>query len=510
MLAMTADAERALRLRLMRDFPYYAQAALRIRSKSGAIVPLTLNAAQRYLHGRLEAQKAETGMVRALILKGRQQGCSTYVGGRFYHRTTHGRGIRTFILTHGNDATQNLFEMVQRFHEHNLPELKPSVGTSNRKELIFSALDSGYRVGTAGSQDVGRSSTVQLFHGSEVAFWPNAEKHAAGVMQAIPSEPGTEIILESTANGMGNFYHRKWQQAERGEDAFQAIFVPWYWQDEYAAPVPEGFSPSDEEAEYQAAYGLTPEQMAWRREKVRELGDLLFKQEYPANPAEAFQVTGTNSFIKPELVLRARKATPGRSYGAVVAGFDPAQIEDAGDRDAFVYRQGLSLFGLEYHRMGFAEKLGFLTRKLEAGVPRIDMLFVDFGGGGHELASMLIERGFGGRVRVVNFGAAASEPQKYANRRAEMWDRCRAWLADDDAPASIPDDDALHADLVAPGFKYDSRTRLQLESKDDIRARGLSSPDGADAAVLTFAEPVYREHVVGSARNKAKTDYKVL
>lgn len=98
--------------------------------------------------------------------------------------------------------------------------MQHKVGASNAKELYFSDIDSGYKVGTAGTKGVGRSSTIQYFHGSEVAFWPHAETHAAGVLQAIPKEPGTEIILESTANGIGNYFHKMWREAERGESEY--------------------------------------------------------------------------------------------------------------------------------------------------------------------------------------------------------------------------------------------------------------------------------------------------
>lgn len=195
--------EREIRQRLKDSFTHYAPRCLKIRTKSGAIQPLNLNAAQQYVHERLEAQLRETGKVRALILKARQQGFSTYIAGRFYHRVTHGTGLQCFILTHEQEATNNLFGMVDRYHQNNNPLVKPSTGAANAKELYFDKLDSGYGVGTAGAKAVGRSKTVQLFHGSEVAFWPNAPTHFAGVVQAIPDLPGTEVILESTANGVG-------------------------------------------------------------------------------------------------------------------------------------------------------------------------------------------------------------------------------------------------------------------------------------------------------------------
>jgi hypothetical protein len=98
---------------------------------------------------------------------------------------------------------------------------------------------------------------VQLFHGSEVGFWPNAQQHAAGILQAIPDEPGTEVFKESTANGVGNYFHKEWQDAEAGLSEYIAIFVPWFWSEEYRKEVPEGFTLDDEEEKYREAYGLT-------------------------------------------------------------------------------------------------------------------------------------------------------------------------------------------------------------------------------------------------------------
>ena len=98
--------------------------------------------------------------------------------------------------------------MINRYHEHCPVFVKPATGAANAKELFFDKLDSGYKIGTAGTKGVGRSSTLQLFHGSEVAFWPNAESHAAGVLREVPHMPGTEVLPESTANGLGNYFHQ--------------------------------------------------------------------------------------------------------------------------------------------------------------------------------------------------------------------------------------------------------------------------------------------------------------
>lgn len=117
-MSAAAATESEIRQRLKDDLPHYAERCLKIRSKAGRLEPLVLNAVQRHIHERLEAQKAKTGRVRALILKARQPGVSTYVGARFYWRVTHGRGLRAFILTHRDQATSNLFAMAKRFDDH--------------------------------------------------------------------------------------------------------------------------------------------------------------------------------------------------------------------------------------------------------------------------------------------------------------------------------------------------------------------------------------------------------
>ena len=168
--------------------------------------------------------------------------------------------------------------------------VKPTVSKTNAKELVFGLLDSGYKLGTAENKRVGRSATIQLLHCSEVAFFSNAVEHSTGIMQAVPNAAGTEVILESTANGVGNYFHQEWQKAEAGISDFIAIFVPWYWQDEYQEPIGGDFKRSSHEEELKEQYNLTDNQLQWRRKKIIQLsvsgvdGEKSFCQEYPNNP----------------------------------------------------------------------------------------------------------------------------------------------------------------------------------------------------------------------------------
>lgn len=494
--------EKALRQKLKDDFEHYAKKCLRIRTKSGVVEPLLMNRAQRYLHERLEAQLKEKGKVRALVLKGRQQGISTYIGGRFYHKSTHSFGQRVFILTHEQDATDNLFEMVNRYHEHCPALVKPHTGAANAKELDFDLLDSSYRVGTAGAKAVGRSQTLQLFHASEYAFWPNADAHAAGVLQAVPELNGTEIIKESTANGMGNQFHTEWQKAEAGQSEYHAIFIPWYWQDEYRTEIDENFALTEEDQLYQAAYDLDNEQMAWRANKISTLGELLFKQEYPATAAEAFQLTGHDSFITPASLLKARKNNC-QAIGPLVLGVDPSWGGE--DRFSIAWRQGRVVQKIESRlKILPVEAAGWVKQIIDKDAP--DRVFVDVGGGGIGTLDILHSWGepYKSIVKAVNFGSAPQEKpivavsgtdanvkQKGgpANRRAEMWKRSKEWL-EDVGEAKIPDLDSLQTDATAPGYKYNNYGQLLIEAKQDMKKRGARSPDEWDAVALTFAEPV--------------------
>lgn len=480
------NAEKLRRLQVLRSrFRTYAPLALKIKDKSGGVVPFKLNKAQEALDDAIEQQLAETGRVRVLVLKGRQQGISTYTEGRFYWRTSLQFGKTAYILTHEDKATQNLFGMAKLYHEHVPPGLMPSTGAANANELVFDRLASKYAVGTARTKGTGRSSTVQYFHGSEVAFWANAADHLAGLGQAIPDEPGTEVVLESTANGVGNMFHSMVQDAQRGIGDYRLVFIPWFWQPEYRAPIPDGFVMDADEAAYAERYGLEAQQMAWRRRKIQTdfRGDVaLFDQEYPATPALAFRAAASGSYIGLELVDEAMNTETGEDDGAApkIMGVDPAEYGD--DSTAIVRRQGRRVFEvMRRNKLGTMQVAGLVAIEADKWGP--EAINVDCTGIGSGVADRLAELGY--PVNRVHFGESAIENDQYGIRKDEMWGRMKAWL--ENRPCELPRDDVLAADLVGPQFTYDSSRRLRIESKEKMKARGLRSPDSADALALTFA-----------------------
>lgn len=477
------------------DFNFFATNFFKIRTKSGDIQPFILNRAQSYVHDRLEAQLKETGKVRAICLKGRQQGLSTLIAGRYFHKTITNRGYKTFILTHEGAATKNLFDMTKRYYEY-LPEgLCPKANRDSVKELKFDTLDSGYAIGTAGAKGTGRSQTIQLLHGSECAFWPNAAEHAQGLMQAVGDQKGTEIILESTANGIGNFFHSIWQAAEQGKSDFQAIFVPWYWQPEYRAfytQKPEDIHLNDDEKLLLDSYesnGMTREHIYWRRFKIGqfsndyEIGIRLFNQEYPCCSKDAFLNPVDDTFIPSHYVLAARKAKIETNESKIVIiGVDPAIGEN--DRCAIIRRKGRVAYNIEtFRNTNTMELAGKLKLIIEKEKPH--RVFIDCIGIGAGVTDRLLEMGFS-CVEGVNVAKTAHDKERFGNRRAELWSEMRDWLMGE-IPVQIPDVDDLHSDLCSLGYKHRSNGQMLIESKDDLKARGMPSPDLADALMLTFS-----------------------
>ncbi len=461
------------------DLLQFAPAFLKIRTKSGSIEPFVFNKAQLYIHKKLEQQRKETGKVRAVILKGRQQGCSTFIQARYFHKTITNRGIKTFILTHEAEATKNLFEMTKRYYEYLPPGLAPKAAKDSVKELRFDALDSGYAVGTAGNKGAGRSQTIQLCHCSEVGFYPHAEEHAQGLLQAIGTQSGTELVLESTANGIGNYFHSVWVGAEQGTNGFMPIFIPWYWQDEYTDDG-HGFKPSEEDGTLFEQYkdnGLTMRHLAWRRKKIYEfhndydIGKIRFDQEYPMSAAIAFTNPIDDTFIHASHVMRARKAEVD-SDASLIIGVDPAIGDN--DRCAIIRRRGRKAYNIEVLRNhNTMELAGRLKTIIERERPH--KVCVDCIGIGAGVTDRLQEMGFD-CVEGVNVARSANDKERFANLRAELWSEMRDWLTGE-LPVDIPDDDELHRDLCGLGYKHKSNGQLLIESKIELKKRGFPSCD---------------------------------
>jgi len=490
--------------KLKNDLEYFATKNLMIKPKVGTFIPFEFNKAQRYLHEKLEEQRKKTKKVRAIILKGRQQGCSTYVAARFYHRTVTKLALDTFIFAHESSASDALFTMVKNYHEFSNNNFRPDLGKSNAKELLFPKLKSGYKVGTAGTKGLGRSKTFQNLHWSEVAYSKDCDEHSKGILQTVSDVDDTEIILESTSSGQGDFFHRMCMRALSGDSDYQLIFIPWYWQDEYKRTLEDDFKltqpqegqESLSEQEYYDLFkdnGLTLEHLAWRRNKIRSdfEGDIMrFMREYPFTVQEAFAASDEGSYIKAAQIIRARNTPYIQTEAPLVIGVDPAR--EGKDRICLTHRKGRNVTKIKkLPKMKITELASAIAKEIIQYKPA--KVFIDVGGLGVGVYDMLVDMKYGKIVVAVNFGGAADNKDKYANKRAEMYGEAWNWL--EDYPCHISEIDVVMADqlqseLCSVGYKYNNNQALLMEPKEKLKERGLPSPDVGDSFVLTFAFPV--------------------
>ena len=317
--------------KIKNDRKWYIERFLKIRDKSATIVPFVLNTAQSIVNEIVERDEKEGKPKRYIVLKARQMGLSTYFEGLIFQDTSTRENKSSLIIAHEEQASSNLFNMSKLYFELLPDVIKPMKKYANGKILSFEnpdnddaekarnpGLRSKISIATAGSGEVGRSSTIHNLHASEVAFFPDARITMLGLLQAIPDQPNTLAVLESTANGVGDWFHDMWQKAERGENDFTPIFLPWYIQKEYQRPFKtkveheqfmnevnavtqdyKGDMVRTYEYEIMEKFDLTPEQLNWRLWTMKnkcEGDEMLFMQEYPITPEEAFISSGRPKF----------------------------------------------------------------------------------------------------------------------------------------------------------------------------------------------------------------------
>jgi hypothetical protein len=279
------------------NFELFARDEIKIITKdpSKGFVPFKFNASQKIIDRALEKQREETGKVRAVILKARQQGISTYCSARVFWKTFFVPNTRSVVMAHDSATSDALFDMSKNIIDR-MGESKPETYRSNAKEIKFAHNNSGYRLYTAGAKEAGRGTTPTIAHLSEIAFWNFDKEILAGLFQGISQADGTEVILESTANGASGEFFRLFRDAEEGNNEYIAIFIPWFATEEYVRSLPKGFELTVDEEDYKENYDLTDEQLYWRRLKIAESGEDKFRQEYPATAEEAFLVSGSSVF----------------------------------------------------------------------------------------------------------------------------------------------------------------------------------------------------------------------
>lgn len=476
---------------LKNDFILRCRTLYKIRPKTGGSVAFELNFAQRYVHNKLEEQRQRTGKVRAVILKSRQQGISTYVAARFFDKVLFNSGLKAFILAHREDATNNLYSLVERYYG-NLPDAlqRPKI-EDNAKRLVFDN-DSGYGVGTAGSGEIGRSDTIQLLHMSEAAFYENASKLMTGIMQTVPELANTEILIESTANGTANMFYEMCNPDPGSE--FEVIFIPWFWDNGYRSSLALQ-TLGDADILYQKEYELNDEQMAWRASKIalfqavkKETGVsglVKFCQEYPACASEAFAFSVESDLIDRDVLAKVFEKKAIEDSARIVIGVDIAGRGK--DKSVFCIRKGRVVLGFHVFQGLDTDGLVEKTVKFIQYYKPVKV-FIDKGYN-PGVYDRLIYLKWGDIVVGVDFQGRADE-EKYFNKRAEMYFRGIEWI--EDQPNYIPYSKEFIEELcMQERLPPDGSGRMKLRSKDDIKKKLKRSTDYSDAWALTYAYNVY-------------------
>jgi hypothetical protein len=352
--------------RLRTDFGFYAPICLKIVSNAGRLVPFEPNPAQMLLEEAVQRQQAEGRPVRLIVPKARKEGVSTYSIGKLMQRATLTAYHNAMSVSHDSKTGAELLDMARTMHLH-LPDseefpVKPPIANQRRqKEMVFgprarntgNTFNSRLTVDTAGEVEGGRGFTLHSFHGSEVAFWADIQRKLTSMLNAVPDDPETMVLLESTSNGH-NHWRKLCLQAQAGENDFEIVFLPWMADPRYSRKFISdtereefrervGTGPwGAEEQDLLDIHGCTLEQLNWRRWAIanRCQGDLrIFHQEYPATLEQSFGATGATVF-NPDHILLTRQAVekePQPEVGTLVATshkqgqstFGPVQIPQA-------------------------------------------------------------------------------------------------------------------------------------------------------------------------------------
>lgn len=345
--------------RCMTDPVFFMQNELKVRAENRRIVEWgELFPTQAKVQAVIDDHRRRRRPCRIIVLKARRHRISALVAANAFHAAWSTPGTRAIITAHDADTSKVLFKFHQNFLQYLRPEMRPMV-RSNRDGVLHldnpnlrdaadnPGLDSWIMVQIAGGKGrrpegegqeaagIARGDRVDIFHGSECAFWTRGGELADSLAQSVPQEPDTLVVLESTANGQAGYFYEEWERAEKGQSGYVPIFLAWFEHPEYSAfhlarTEPEWGPTADELGifdDYRCAivehddaaasvfaqrlqldeeeqllvrqHGLGWDRLKWRRwrilVKLRNKVDK-FHVEFPSNPTEAFAATGGQRF----------------------------------------------------------------------------------------------------------------------------------------------------------------------------------------------------------------------
>ena len=331
----TADNEievvdELFKLRLKYDFEFYAKMCIRIQDKeSKAMIPLVLNRGQRILLKQYEEDRIAGRPCRVVLVKSRQWGGSTLTAAyMFWMMRMHYKNWHTTIVALDQSQAVNIRTMMKKMIKelpefHEVTSFKRHEGRETSR--IIPETGAVVQIGSAEKPDALRSYDFAMVHFSEVGLW-KATKTKSGadiaqtVYSTVPNRPGTMIVYESTAKGVGNFFHEQYLAAkhnkENGYDGYQPVFVAWFDHKINQSKIQhfDRFVKTMTPYQWwQWRQGATLEGIKWYAEtqRAQNWNDFQMKSEYPTTADEAFQTTGGTYFSNEMLeVLKSNIKKP--------------------------------------------------------------------------------------------------------------------------------------------------------------------------------------------------------
>lgn len=317
------------RVRIVEDFEFWCARCVTIKDKiTGRNIPFVLNRPQRRLLGVMEDQRVAGSPVRVILLKARQWGGSTLVQMYLaWMQLVRHKGWNSLICGHMHATSKSIKRMYNLLIRHypremldegdELPRFTKLEGQPNVQQIT--ARDCLVLTGSSRSEDAVRGYDISMAHLSEVAFWQASAMHnpddvVRSVCGSIALKAETVIVLESTANGVGDYFHDEWLRAMAGRSDKEPVFVPWHEIGIYSLAVDDAQALWEQMDDYERGLwndGCTLEQINWYHHKRREYrGHEMMMAEYPSTASEAFAMTGGNPFVREDLDYLAEGCRP--------------------------------------------------------------------------------------------------------------------------------------------------------------------------------------------------------
>jgi hypothetical protein len=336
------------------DDERFCAESLSVLDEQGQVVPFAWRPAQQRLDEAIKRQQERGKPVRLVILKTRRAGFSTGVAGKFFKETAFVPGQQTLVVAHeGRAVKESIFPMYRRFQEHYRPfgELiaLPKL-VSDRNDKLEWEIGSSIAVATANNLEASRSFGFRRVHLTEFAFYRNAKRLMLALMQTVPRDSDTMVIVESTANGIGDAFWELWQEANdpNKQSDWEPLFFGCYddpqnWRELSVSPQAFQASLTKQERLLVQQFNLRLEQINWRRWCIANNCDgseEKFNQEYPDTPERAFIVSGRPRFDHAAINrFRAEEGQRGELEVEEVAGHRYLRFYDRSDGRLQIFKR---------------------------------------------------------------------------------------------------------------------------------------------------------------------------